>query len=104
MAKSGTPAQRFKEMHGEFLKLWREGLPSLEIAIQLGLSASQLAKHTLLAYEEDAPRKAPSYTCLRWNDLPDEMRKVMSIDSEHVPTLVKFEKFEDGVLVTPLFS
>ena len=103
MAKSGTPAQRFKETHVEFLNLWREGLHSLEIANRLGLSASQVAKHSLLAFEENAPRKEPQYLCLRWDDLPEEMRKVMSIDSEHVPTLVKFKKFEDGVLVTPIF-
>ena len=99
----GTPAQRFKETHVEFLNLWSEGLHSLEISNRLGLSASQLAKHSLQAFEEKASRQEPEYTCLRWGDLPEEMRKVMSIDSEHFPTLVKFKKFEDGVLVTPIF-
>ena len=99
----GTPAQRFKETHVELLNLWSEGLHSLEIANRLGLSASQLAKHSLQAFEEKASRQEPEYTCLRWGDLPEEMRKVMSIDSEHFPTLVKFKKFEDGVLVTPIF-
>lgn len=102
MAKSGTPAQRFKETHVEFLNLWREGLHSLEIANRLGLSASQVAKHSLLAFEENAPRKEPQYLCLRWDDLPDAIQKLLLIDPEQVPSLVKIEKSEKGVLVTPI--
>lgn len=102
MAKSGTPAQRFKETHVEFLNLWREGLHSLEIANRLGLSASQVAKHSLLAFEENAPRKEPQYLCLRWDDLPDAIQKLLK-ESEQVPSLVKIEKSEKGVLVIPIY-
>ena len=98
----GTPAQRFKETHVEFLNLWSEGLHSLEIANRLGLSASQLAKHSLQAFEEKASRQEPEYICLRWDDLPDAIQQLLK-ESEQVPSLVKIEKSEKGVLVTPIY-
>ena len=55
--KSGSPAQKFLARHKEFLRHWADGLHALEIAQRMGLSPAQLAKHSLKAFEEKAPRK-----------------------------------------------
>lgn len=55
--KSGSPAQKFLARHKEFLRHWADGLHALEIAQRMGLSPAQLAKHSLKAFEEEAPGK-----------------------------------------------
>ena len=68
--KSGSPAQKFLARHKEFLRHWADGLHALEIAQRMGLSPAQLAKHSLKAFEEEAPRKIPGYDCIFWDDFP----------------------------------
>lgn len=94
----GSRAQQFAARHEVFLELWAEGLHPLEIARQLGLSNAQLAKHTLKAFEDTAPRKRPEYDCLPWEELPAVLRKALpSTDTE---SLVKVEAAGDGVILT----
>ena len=96
--KTGSRAQIFTRRHEDFLNLWADGLHVLEIARQLGLSSSQLAKHALKAFEDAAPRKTPEYECLHWEELPAVVKKVLPCAA--AKALVKVEEAGDGVILT----
>jgi len=95
---SGSRAQQFSTRHEIFLGLWDEGLHPLEIGRKLGLSSAQLAKHSLKAFEDEAPRKPPEYDCLCWCDLPSILKKALPCKDEEA--LVKVEVEGDGVILT----
>lgn len=98
--KSGSPAQKFLARHKEFLRHWADGLHALEIAQRMGLSPAQLAKHSLKAFEEKAPRKIPGYDCIFWDDLPKKMRDALPNGKPGV--LVKYKSCESGIILEAL--
>ncbi len=98
--KSGSPAQKFLARHKEFLRHWADGLHALEIAQRMGLSPAQLAKHSLKAFEEKAPRKTPGYDCIFWDDLPKKMRDALPNGKPGV--LVKYDSCESGIILEAL--
>ena len=69
------PKDQYKEDHRTFLKYWSKGLHQLEIARIMNLSDRQARDHALDAYEENAQRNAPEYSCIRWVKLNDELKK-----------------------------
>jgi hypothetical protein len=96
----GSRAQQFAARHEVFLSLWAEGMPTLEIGQQLGLSANQLKNHAIKAYDDKAPRKAPKYDCLIWEDLHPVLKKALPCTNEKA--FVKVEVEDDGVILTLL--
>lgn len=74
---NGNRAQRYRRLHSVFLEKWAEGLDPLEIGHILGLSRAQLAKHALEAYQAQAERTPPKYSCLPWESLPSQVQKLM---------------------------
>lgn len=98
--KNGSRAQQFAARHTVFLGLWAEGMPTLEIGQKLGLSANQLSKHTLKAFEDNAARKSPDYDCLVWDTMPPALQKALPCKDKE--TLVKVETATDGVILTLL--
>ena len=102
MARTGTPAQQFKDTHEKFIYFWAQGLHPLEIGHKLGLSANRLSKHMLKAFSDHAPRVEPNYQCLPWADLPEILKKALPSTCDDA--LVKVEVEAGGVILTVLLE
>lgn len=76
--KKGNRAQEYRKAHLRFLEEWANGLDPLEITLLLGLSKTQLAKHMLDAYQVQAKRTIPHYSCIFWEDLPALMQRILT--------------------------
>ena len=95
--KKGSRTQEYRKAHQKFLENWAKGLDPLEIALLLGLSKAQLAKHTLQAFEEQAERTSPTYGCILWEDLPQAVRRVFSGEKGQI---CRVEGDASGVTIT----
>ena len=93
----GNRAQQFARRHQDFLRYWADGLHELEIGRMMGLSPAQLARHSLKAFSEQAPRVKPGYDCLVWSEMPDVLKMAMPCSDE--TTLVKVYSAEDGLVL-----
>ena len=76
--KKGNRAQEYRKAHLRFLEEWAKGLDPLEIALLLGLSKTQLAKHMLEAYQAQAKRTTPPYSCIFWEELPTLVQRILT--------------------------
>ena len=98
----GNRAQQFARRHQDFLRYWADGLHELEIGRMMGLSPAQLARHSLKAFSEQAPRVKPGYDCLVWSELPDVLKRAMPCSDE--TSLVKVYSTGDGLVLELLLQ